>query len=150
MKFLLEMVACCGSCSGNSMVKEEASLLVPGSAPPSPTPRAGRPKGRKRWRSGGANGGGSAVDWRPSLTSICEENVLSERTNKDHPPRKDDAAVVKTSPSSPSDRNLKRKITSTPRTRSSSSSSYSSREDVRHSISIHAVMPTFSPAPFMF
>ncbi|KAL3508582.1 hypothetical protein ACH5RR_027983 [Cinchona calisaya] len=155
-KFLLELMTCCGSCSSTFRVKEEARLLV-APVPPTPSPSeicrvrgggggGGRKRGRgimgRNYHSGGGGSSSSGIEWRPSLSSICEDNVLHERNRIEHHHHHNhqEMAVVKSSSSS-SERNLKRKVTSTPR--------QPPREDVRRS-AIHAAMPTFSPAPFMF
>ncbi|XP_071907491.1 uncharacterized protein [Coffea arabica] len=157
MRFLREFMACCGSCSSTSMVKEEARLLV-ASAPPPGSETCGI-RGRKRGRATGTGRSGrnssSGGEWRPSLSSICEDNVLHERNKIDHHRHHHNhqevpITVLQSSSSSPSssspssERSLKRKITSAARPRS-----HCPREDVRRP-AVHAVMPTFSPAPFMF
>ncbi|KAL3503363.1 hypothetical protein ACH5RR_037812 [Cinchona calisaya] len=150
MRFLLELMACYGSCSStSSMVKEEARLLVssvPRPPPPSSSSETCRVfSGRKRGRGVMGSSSSSGVAWRPSLSSISEDNVVVQHHERNlkhehHHHHQAEVAVVR-SPSSSSERNLKRKISSTPRPRP--------REDVRRQ-EVHAVMPTFSPAPFMF
>ncbi|KAI3466193.1 hypothetical protein Pfo_022856, partial [Paulownia fortunei] len=69
MKFLLEFVTCCGSCSsGARQPAEETRLLVV----QEPRRRVGRKQGRVR-------GGGR--EWRPSLSSISEDVLMAERIN---------------------------------------------------------------------
>lgn len=152
MRFLWEFMACCGSCSSTPMVKEEARLLA-ASAPPPNSETCGI-RGRKRGRATGRSGhnSSSGVEWRPSLSSICEDNVLHERNKMEdhhrHHHQEVDVTVVRSSSSSSSpsssERSPKRKITSAARSRS-----YCPREDVRRP-AVHAVMPTFAPAPFTF
>lgn len=109
MKFLLELMSCCGSKSNSG--KEETRSLVGwrrGAPPPSSSSlrRGSRIRGVKRGRSSsgrhrnGRSGGSSVGEWRPSLSSISEDdNVLYERSKE----RKEAVAA-----GSSSERNIKR------------------------------------------
>lgn len=90
MRFLLELVSCCGcqesfcgsgsGAGGASPVPEspssESSRLVP------VVRRSFRR--RRRGRTAGVDfGGRSAVEWKPSLFAISEDNVVIERQTSD-------------------------------------------------------------------
>ncbi|WMV39814.1 hypothetical protein MTR67_033199 [Solanum verrucosum] len=86
MKFLLELMACCG-CSSRLPPLEDIGPLVPG--PAQPTNRKNRR--RRRGRGGPTSSVGSVPNnWRPSLSAISEDNAL--------PPRKVKRKVITTSP----------------------------------------------------
>ncbi|KAK4355299.1 hypothetical protein RND71_024270 [Anisodus tanguticus] len=70
MKFLLELIACCG-CSSRLPLAEDIRPLVPGPAQPASC------KNRRRRSSGG-----SVANWRPSLSAISEDNALPPRNVK--------------------------------------------------------------------
>ncbi|KAL2496221.1 uncharacterized protein Fot_39978 [Forsythia ovata] len=120
MKFFLEFVACCGSGARQQPAEESTLLVVP----------EARPRvGRKRGRVAGERRCG-LVDWQPSLSSIAEDNVLPERNTKQAPRR-----------------SLKRKggASITHRGRA-----HSTHHDGVRRASVPAVLPTFSPTPFIF
>lgn len=86
MKFLLELMACCG-CSSRLPPLEDIGPLVPGPAQPINRKIRRRRRGRGRPTS--------TVDsvpnnWRPSLSAISEDNAL--------PPRNVKRKVITTSP----------------------------------------------------
>lgn len=137
MKFLLEFVTCCTPCrsfyktSSLPPAADDTRSLVP-TVPPS-IPLGNRHyRSSKRWRTT-ASKSGPAADWRPSLNAISEDNavVVVERGNR--------AAVAG------SERNLKRKVSPTPR-----SHVRNRRSDDYARAPIQAIMPAFSPTPFMF
>lgn len=141
MKFLLELVSCCGSSSSSqqptSLPKEERRLLV---GHVSARRRANRViRGVKR----GRYSGGSVVgDWQPSLSSISEEHVVFyEEKGR----RRVEEVVVSADGSPSASNNLKRnKVLSTTKTRHSRSLG----DDIGWTT--FQAMPAFSPAPFMF
>ncbi|KAH6775575.1 hypothetical protein C2S52_013136 [Perilla frutescens var. hirtella] len=124
MKFLLEFVACCGSSpSGTRRPAEDTRLLMV----QEPRRRVARKQDRAR---------GSGREWRPSLSSISED-VLTAEKNKN----------VERTEAEGWQRSLKRKVTSmSQRDRPRRSSDH---DDYRRA-EITCVIPTFSPAPFMF
>ncbi|MCE3214943.1 hypothetical protein HAX54_000319 [Datura stramonium] len=78
MKFLLELMACCG-CSSRLPPAEDNGPLVPG-----PAQTANR-KNRRRRRGRVAPpscGGSVANNWRPSLSAISEDDALPPRNVK--------------------------------------------------------------------
>ncbi|CAA3011447.1 Hypothetical predicted protein [Olea europaea subsp. europaea] len=115
MKFFL----CCG-CGTRQQPPEESRLLVV----PEARPRVGRKRGRERHCG--------VLDWRPSLSSISEDNVLPERNTIQPPPpqipkRKGGGASI--SPRDPA---------------------HSSHQNGVRRASVPAVLPTLSPSPFLF
>ncbi|KAK6157144.1 hypothetical protein DH2020_011392 [Rehmannia glutinosa] len=121
MKFFLEFVTCCGSCSSGT---EGKRLLVVQES----RRRVGRRRGRLR---------GGRREWRPSLSSISEDDVLvAERINNVDRP----AGVWR--------RSFKKRV-----------SSMSSRRDLARSLDyghlrrdqqLSLMVPVFAPSPFMF
>ncbi|KAM3396156.1 hypothetical protein P3S68_005162 [Capsicum galapagoense] len=75
MKFLLELMACCG-CSSRLPQAEDIGPLVPGPAQPANRKNRRRRRGRGTPMSYGAN------NWRPSLSVISEDNALPPRNVK--------------------------------------------------------------------
>ncbi|XP_059283969.1 uncharacterized protein LOC132037458 [Lycium ferocissimum] len=71
MKFLLELIACCG-CSSRLPPAEDTGPLVPGLAQPANR----KNRRRRRGRGGPPSCGGSVANWRPSLSAILEDNAL--------------------------------------------------------------------------
>uniref|UniRef100_A0A5B6ZL02 Uncharacterized protein n=1 Tax=Davidia involucrata TaxID=16924 RepID=A0A5B6ZL02_DAVIN len=132
MKFLLEFVSCCGPASRPSVATttpppaEETRSLVH-SPPPSRTDNR-RYRRRKRERMA-ASRSDSVAEWRPSLCAISEDNIV---------PEKDARAAVG------SERILKRKVASTARVHVRS---YSDDIGRAH---LPAIIPAFSPTPFLF
>ncbi|KAI3457019.1 hypothetical protein Pfo_013682 [Paulownia fortunei] len=121
MKFFFEFVTCCGPCSSGTEAKR---LLV--------VHETRRRVGRKRGRLRGGRGG---CEWRPSLSSISEDNVLvAERINNIE------------RPAGGSRRSLKRKVSST----SQSDRARSSHNDAVRRGPLSAIVPAFAPTPFMF
>ncbi|XP_055808454.1 uncharacterized protein LOC129877003 [Solanum dulcamara] len=93
MKFFVQLVSCCGCSSKRA---EEEEILVPASAvTSSDRNNIIMYKGRRRRRRGSARSAGSFPEWKPSLSSICED------TDHALPPRM--AAAN-------SGRNLKKKV----------------------------------------
>ncbi|KAL7087812.1 hypothetical protein ABFS83_13G173400 [Erythranthe nasuta] len=122
MKFFFEFISCCGSFSAG---KEEKRLLVPA---PENRRRVGRRRSG-RWR------GGRRREWRPSLSSISEDNVLvAERiiNNGERPAER-------------WRRSLKGKVSSSVprRDRARSLDNYPVRRT-------QLIVPPFAPMPFMF
>ncbi|KAK4341807.1 hypothetical protein RND71_037623 [Anisodus tanguticus] len=77
MKFLLELIACCG-CSSRLPPVQDIGPLVPGSAQPANH----KNRRRRRDRDRPSSSGGSVANWRPSLSAIFEDNALSPRSVK--------------------------------------------------------------------
>ncbi|KAL3850805.1 hypothetical protein ACJIZ3_012687 [Penstemon smallii] len=139
MKFLLEFVACCGSCSsGTRQPAEETRLLV---VQQEPRRRVGRKRGRLR--------GNADREWRPSLTSISEDNVLlSERINNiNNNINNNNNKKIERPAEVGWKRSLKRKVSSmSQRGRSRSS-------NLHYDYTRQApptIMPSFAVTPFMF
>ncbi|KAM7492655.1 hypothetical protein LguiA_035576 [Lonicera macranthoides] len=128
--FFLEFVYCCGypyrpqAETSPSPPEETRSLST------SWTPVERRYRSRKRGRLASSRSG-SAADWRPSLNAISEDNVPVERE-----PR---AAA------SSSERLIKQKVAPTARDRPR----YHHTDDYR-SAPFPAIIPAFSPTPFLF
>ncbi|CAA3002411.1 Hypothetical predicted protein [Olea europaea subsp. europaea] len=122
MKFLLELVTCYGSSSTDSEVRqpaEESRSLVASGA-----------RRRVGGKLGKVVGVKSAGEWSPTLSSISENNFLSERNNQPRP------HVVGFN------KNLKRKV-------GSKYQDPSYCDDSRRA-SISATVPAFSPTAFLF
>ncbi|XP_055823824.1 uncharacterized protein LOC129892283 [Solanum dulcamara] len=78
MKFLLELIACCG-CSSGLPPPEDIGPLVPGPA----LPANRKNRRRRRGRGGPMSSVGSVPsNWRPSLSAISEDNALPPRNVK--------------------------------------------------------------------
>ncbi|KAL1567059.1 hypothetical protein AAHA92_02583 [Salvia divinorum] len=121
MKFLFELVACCGSSSSEKRrPPDDARLLVV----QEPFRRAVRKQNRARGH-----------EWRPSLSSISEDVLTARRINSNVQ-----------QPAKGWQRSLKRKVTSI----SQRDRRRSPAHDDCWRAHMSTVMPTFSPAPFMF
>ncbi|XP_057474874.1 uncharacterized protein LOC130762988 isoform X1 [Actinidia eriantha] len=137
MKFLLELVTCCTSGSSPSRAEETLAL-----APP-------EDRRRKRERSATAVvvlrsrsatavvvlRSRSAVEWRPSLCSISEDNMTAERE------RERERVIL-----AGSERMIKRKVGST----TTGKVHVRSHSDDFGRSGFSTIMPTFSPTPFFF
>ncbi|XP_011097942.1 uncharacterized protein LOC105176742 [Sesamum indicum] len=129
MRFFLEFVTCCGSCTtsgGTRHPAEERKLLVVEEPPPR---RTGRRHGRVRGR-------GRGRQWTPSLSSISEDSLVVERIRNAERPNKAGWR-----------RSLKRKVAAL---RSERDRSRSFDRDTDRQPPVSALMPTFSATPFMF
>ncbi|KAJ4726175.1 Serine/threonine-protein kinase MRCK gamma like [Melia azedarach] len=133
MKFLLELVWCCGchgSCSGANTFPERPSdrnSLVP------VVRRSNRRRRRGRNGVGDGGGGGRADEWTPSLCSISEDSVVVLEKEK--------------SQKTEAERVVKRKSGGFNRDRVRVRS-YS--KDFGKNSPIPTFIPAFSPTPFMF
>ncbi|KAA8523760.1 hypothetical protein F0562_010183 [Nyssa sinensis] len=133
MRFFLEFVSCCGyACRSSdptatpSPPPDETRSLV--HSPPPSQPNTCRYRRRKRGRVA-VSRSGSVVEWRPSLGAISEDNVV---------PEKERPEAVR------SERILKRKVASTARVHVRTYSDDIGRTPLR------AIIPAFSPTPFLF
>ncbi|XP_031284194.1 uncharacterized protein LOC116142916 [Pistacia vera] len=124
MKFLLELVSCCGSpeAGGASPVAERVEPRVEETR--SLMRRSYR---RKRRGRSGCSGGASAEEWKPSLCSISEDFVM-DRTKSER------------------ERSFKRKNGGSQRDKARVRSC--SRDFGQNSGP--SIIPTFSATPFMF
>ncbi|KAL2327926.1 hypothetical protein Fmac_021353 [Flemingia macrophylla] len=127
MRFLLEFVACCGS-----PIQKEEKSLVPANTPVAPITRCYRKKQRM-----------SATEWRPSLVPISEDLPRES-------PRSSSAGSTRADAKKRTAGGCHGKV----RLRSYSDSSYGLINFIFgltfRSPSMPALIPTFSPTPFMF
>ncbi|KAA8531807.1 hypothetical protein F0562_006476 [Nyssa sinensis] len=133
MRFFLEFVSCCGFafCSLDltttpSPPPEETRSLV--HSPPLSQPNTCCYRRRKRGRVA-VSRSSWVVEWRPSLGAISKDNVV---------PEKEKPEVVR------SERILKRKVASTARVHVRTYS-----DDIGRT-PLQAIIPAFSPIPFLF
>ncbi|KAH0986807.1 hypothetical protein GBA52_014205 [Prunus armeniaca] len=125
MKFLLEFVSCCGiarpaTIGEQAPLSEETSSLVPR--------RMRRRRKRGRLGNSGSTSPNSA-EWRPSLTSISEDNVVAMVVDR--------TAEV--------ERAVKRKSG-----QSRTIAQVRSHGEDYGRASLTTAIPAFSPTPFMF
>ncbi|KAJ7948514.1 Serine/threonine-protein kinase MRCK gamma like [Quillaja saponaria] len=126
MRFFLEFVPCCGH------VITRRTVEATSSPPSSEERRSLVPLSRSlRRRKRGRQNSMSSADWKPSLGSISEDNVVAEK-------------VDERNGASGSDRKVKRKSGSDDRVHNRT------YNDDYVRVSLPTVMPTFSATPFMF